>query len=717
MVPLIHELPQLDSIYFFSDHQTTHQPCVSVSNKVKGIFNTIEPICHRLKRNIQQYRNTLLSISTVTSTDISNGNVDQLDQSFMYSQLIQEILLELDYNDKAKADLANYCRRRQASDGVGIVSPIIDEFEQDYERHSPIWWYTRDCFLYVMLNQALRTQDTEALIKMGFVIRDIHRKIKHLHDSATPMRLTVYRGQCMSADEFTKIQKNKGGLLSFNNFLSASTDRDIAYFFADSTLQNRQMMSILFQIEIEPIVSSTAFTELKGENCSFDSEKEILFSMHSIFRIGEIKQIQDRFWNVELKLTSDNDRDLAHLTEQLRQEIKGATAWYRLGHLLAKMGKFNQAEEVLLKLLDSTPNLHTTAISSITHQLGVIHREKGNFQTALMFYDKALIMHWNDVPIDFESIAITCNDIGLVHRELGNYLRALAYYQKALDFLEDPSINSNRLQLATAYNNVGQVFQSMGDYSTALGFFRRTLTIEKEVLPSNHPALGIVQNNIGAVHSLMGNHTLALESYQETFRIEDRSLPTDHGTLAVTYNNLGEAHRSNGDYETALEYYQKAIDIGERSLSLNHPSIATAYYNKGLVYHMKHNRSTALKFYERACEIFEQTVSPSNLDLAIVYEHIGQVHVGNEDPSRALEFFRKALKIQETCLSPNDLHLARTYVCTATAFYSLGDHPSAFEYVQRAIDIARQETTPAAKEVLQMCLQFRDAFRNNMSIR
>lgn len=513
MVSLIHDIPQLDSIYFFSDHQAVHQPYVSVSNKFKGIFNTIEPICHRLKLNIQQYRNTFLSISTVASTDILNGDIDQLDQSFMYSQLIQEILLELNYNDKGKVDLASYCRRCQASDGVGIVSPIIDEFEQDYERYSPIWWYTRDCFLYTMLNQALRTQDTEALVKMGFVIRDIHRKIKHSHENAKPIRLTVYRCQCMSADEFAKIHKNKDGLLSFNNFLSTSTDRDIANFYAESNLENRQMISILFQIEIEPIVSSTPFIELDESDISFNSEKEVLFSMHSIFRIGEIKQIQDRFWNVELKLTSDNDRDLARLTEQLGKEIEGGPAGYRLGHLLAKMGKFNQAEEVLLNLLDSTSNVDMTAISSINHQLGVVHREKGNFQTALMFYDKALIMIWNGVLIDFSSFAITCSEIGLVHRELGNYLRALAYYQKALDFLEDPSINSNLLQLATAYNNVGQIFQLMGDYSTALGFFRRTLTIKKDVLPSNHPALAIVHNNIGAVHSLMGNHTLALESY------------------------------------------------------------------------------------------------------------------------------------------------------------------------------------------------------------
>ncbi|CAF1163576.1 unnamed protein product [Didymodactylos carnosus] len=646
-----------------------------------------------------------MSISTLASKDIFTSDLDQLDQSFMYSQLIKEIVLELDYDAKAKADLGNYCRRRQTSDGGGTVSSLIDKFEQDYECHSPIWWYTCGSFLFGMLNQALRTQDTEALVKMGFVIRDIHRKIKELHNNATPRQLTVYRGQSMSADEFTKIRNNKDGLISFNNFLSTSIDRDVAYMFAESTLQNPQMMLLLFQIEIEPMVSRIPFAELKGDDCVFGSENEVLFSMHTIFRIREVTQIKEGFWNVELKLTSDNDRDLAHLTEQLRKEIKGGMASYRLGHLLIKMGKFKQTEEVLLKLINSVPNRGRTYISSTTHQLGAINRENGNFQAALMFYYIALTTGLNSIPIDFRSIAITCNDIGLIHRELGNYLRALAYYQKALEYLEDPAINSDRLELATAYNNVGQVFQSMGAHSTALGFFRRTLAIEKEILPPNHPAFATVHNNIGTVHSLMGNHSLALQSYRETCRIEGRSLPTDHGTLVVTYNNLGEAHRSNGDYEVALQYYQKAIDIGERSLPENHPSIAAAYCNKAIVYFMKQDHWTAKKFFEKAREILEQTVPPDSPDLAIVYVHIGQVHVVNTDYFAALQFFRKALRIQKSCLLPNDLNLARTYACMAEAFYLLGNHLSAVKYIRLAIDIARQENTPAAKQLLEQSLE------------
>ena len=40
--------------------------------------------------------------------------------------------------------------------------------------------------------------------------------------------------------------------------------------------------------------------------------------MHSVFRIGEIKQIDNnnRLWQVDLTLTSDNDPQLHALTER-----------------------------------------------------------------------------------------------------------------------------------------------------------------------------------------------------------------------------------------------------------------------------------------------------------------------------------------------------------------------------------------------------------------
>ena len=41
-------------------------------------------------------------------------------------------------------------------------------------------------------------------------------------------KIIVYRGQGMLHADFEKMKNSKGALLSFNNFLSTSVDRDVS---------------------------------------------------------------------------------------------------------------------------------------------------------------------------------------------------------------------------------------------------------------------------------------------------------------------------------------------------------------------------------------------------------------------------------------------------------------------------------------------------------
>ena len=67
-----------------------------------------------------------------------------------------------------------------------------------------------------------------------------------------------------------------------------------------------------------------------------DLAKEILFSMHTVFRIGELELIQDRLWYLKLTLTHDNDEQLKRLTDYMRSETKEASGTHRLGRLMIK---------------------------------------------------------------------------------------------------------------------------------------------------------------------------------------------------------------------------------------------------------------------------------------------------------------------------------------------------------------------------------------------
>lgn len=69
--------------------------------------------------------------------ETSNDNQDQLEPSFMYTQIFKNILLEMKHDKQAIKDLANYCRERFRDNMV--EKKVIDEFERDYHPDKAIW--------------------------------------------------------------------------------------------------------------------------------------------------------------------------------------------------------------------------------------------------------------------------------------------------------------------------------------------------------------------------------------------------------------------------------------------------------------------------------------------------------------------------------------------------------------------------------------------------
>ncbi|CAF4982305.1 unnamed protein product, partial [Rotaria sp. Silwood1] len=152
------------------------------------------------------------------------------------------------------------------------------------------------------------------------------------------------------------MSKTKGGLISFNNFLSTSKKREVSLDFAQHAATNPDLVGILFIMQIDPAQSTTPFASIR-EVSYFHMEDEVLFSMHAVFRICDIKPMTEnnRLYEVILTLTSDDDEDLCALTYSIQDEIPSCQdGWRSLGLMLEKMGQFDKAEEVYQALLKQT---------------------------------------------------------------------------------------------------------------------------------------------------------------------------------------------------------------------------------------------------------------------------------------------------------------------------------------------------------------------------
>ncbi|CAF3081484.1 unnamed protein product [Rotaria sp. Silwood2] len=479
----------------------------------------------------------------------------------------------MEHGQDAVQELVTFCQKQYPSNKKELK--IIEEFRRNYNPTAAIWWYTRQCFTYNMLNKALRTLDGDIIIRMGFFLCDVHRQIEQLHSKQVSgyhgKIFTVFRGQGLPKGDLKKLVKSKGGLVSFNNFLSTSKVRNVSLGFAKDALETADLAGVLFQMTIDPTVSSTPFASIR-EVSYFQAEEEILFSMHTVFRIGDVRQIdkENPLYEVDLKLTSDDDEQLRELTARIREEVSGSTGWYRMGKLLLQIGQFNKAEELYMALLQQASDDSDRAY--IYHQLGWLKSDQGQYKEAASFYEKSLEIKRKTLPEDHPSLAPTYSNIGQVYNHMGDYSKALEFYEKSHK-IKEIALPPNHPSLATSYNNIGQVYDNMGDYSKALEFYEKTLEIDKKTLPQNHPSLATSYNNIGLVYKNMGDYSKALEFHEKSHQIYEIALPANHPLLATSYNNIAWVYRNMGDYKKALELYKKALVIKQISLPPGHPSI------------------------------------------------------------------------------------------------------------------------------------------------
>ncbi|CAF1117988.1 unnamed protein product [Adineta steineri] len=556
---LINDIPQLHSVYIFNDTKTLHEEWTKKCDKTNSIHTNIDDLCQVLQVDIKQCHQDSIPMSFITVNEMaSTNNLNQLEPTFMYTQIFKDILLDMKHGKQAIKQFTHYCRNNNSLSSINI-----NRFEKEYHAQLSIWWYTSPSNIYSMLNYALRTLDADTIITMGFFICHLHQQLQQLHEhqvnSYGRKPFIVYRGQGLLKSDFEKLQKTKGGLISFNSFLSTSKDKEVSLEFARCASTNPDMVGILFIMSIDPCIRSTPFASIK-EMSYFKGEEEILFSMHTVFRVSEIKQMNNwnQIYQVELQLTSDDDQQLRLLADRIREEAGDNTGWKRLGSLLLKIGKFNKAEELHSVLLEQTSDVGDKA--TYYHQVGYVKGKQGDYEKAIWYCEQGFEIQ--------KKLFLQIILISLLHTT------TLVVYMPTW---------KNHPHLATSHNNIGSIYDNMGEYSKALLYKEKALEIYQKTLPSNHPDLTISYGLIGNVYDNMGEYSKALLFYEKDLEICQKTLPSNHPSLAVSDNNIAGVYYSMKDYAKALSYYERALNIWQRALPPTHPHIKTVKNNIEIV--------------------------------------------------------------------------------------------------------------------------------------
>ncbi|CAF3742890.1 unnamed protein product [Rotaria socialis] len=562
IVPIIHDKSAIQTIYIFCTHTPTCVLFLSKSFlKINHVCRDISSIRKALVENICYVNHNLTPITVLPAASSSMPySYNTLNTMFMYCQLLKQTFSEIEYGVDAIKALVELCKRAYA--GNATVLRVIDEFYSDYERHSPVWWYTRDCFIYRMLNKALRIHNIEIITKFGFFIKDLHRQLELFFITLPSETFSVYRGQSISNADFTQLRNGTNGLLSFNNFLSTSLDRDVAVAFALPSLGVSNVTAVLFTILVDQTITSSRFASLCGHSY-VNAENEVLFGMSSVFRLGEITQMDNGLWEISMILTCDTDPQLMQLTDYMKATVGEFTGVPKLAQLLARMGAWDTGTEIYEILLATTDKSNVDEIAHIQNQLGYLAWQKNELDLALTYYEQSLSNRTNRQS---SRVALTYRNIGLVLRDKGEHDKALEYYQDALaiDLGADPP---NQEQIAYGYHQIGVIYQIQGLFNEAQESYDRALEIRLKHLPSNHPHFGTGYVDIGGLSFARQCFSEALTSYKLCFTIYENSLPPYHHNIAVAHYNISVTHSKLEQHVEAFEHAKQALDIALLTMS------------------------------------------------------------------------------------------------------------------------------------------------------
>ncbi|UJR20879.1 hypothetical protein I4U23_023988 [Adineta vaga] len=131
---------------------------------------------------------------------------------------------------------------------------------------------------------------------------------------------------------FVPADKKSDQLDPYFIFLSTSKIQQVSLHFAQNAAVNPDLVGVVFIMKIDPIQSPIPYASIRDVSY-YENEDEVLFPMHTVFKIHNLKLTNNtnRLYEVNLTLSNDNDQELYALTNYIRKQFPlHVDGWYRL---------------------------------------------------------------------------------------------------------------------------------------------------------------------------------------------------------------------------------------------------------------------------------------------------------------------------------------------------------------------------------------------------
>jgi len=375
--------------------------------------------------------------------------------------------------------------------------------------------------------------------------------------------------------------------------------------------------------------------------------------------LGLIYEQQGRF---ELAVPAFRQAAQRHARSQ-----EQAVTWNHLGDIFRESDRSTAAVDAYREAMDLDPDYAWPY-----HNLGLIHEQQGETETALGFFRQAIQRHRSD-----RDRVVSWHKLGGICLSLSRHTEAIDAYQRVIELDPQDNLSWNSLGIAHtalehyeaaikafeqvigvdsdyawSYHNLGFVYEKREAYETAIPYYQQA--VERH---ENELAAAASWNNLGGAYHALKRYDEAVEAYRQAVTLNSNN--------ALSWDSLGDVYGVLERHKEAIQAYQRAIELD--------PDYAWPYHNLALVYAKQERYQEALPLYQNAIERHI-----NNQDRALSWNNLGKVRHALGHQAEAVQAYQQAIDLNPTYAWP--------YNNLGVVFAGQGDYEPAMTFYRQAIE-------------------------------
>lgn len=273
----------------------------------------------------------------------------------------------------------------------------------------------------------------------------------------------------------------------------------------------------------------------------------------------------------------------------------------------------------------------TRGIAVFNASIGRAYSDKGNYDSCMFYYNRALIIHRKNK--DHWNMSSVLNNMGVVEQNIkSDYTKATKYYIEALKVAENIP---DKYITAVCYDNISAIYLYQKNYKKALDYgfrglhLREKLTKVNETGVDNSREIGNSLTSIGNVYTEMKDWVHAQDFFQKAIKIHQK-VENKEG-LANAYSNLAITFET--DYRKKIAFGLKAKKLWDE-INPNHleaignmANIGTAYFDLVRTDSLKKLKTQHNELLRQAESYLQKAIklSEENGETAYKSHHLGNL--------------------------------------------------------------------------------------------